>query len=116
MDEDAWRSQGKSALLNAGAVREGCYQEYSAKSEAVPFSVGPDAVAGSRRYHYAERTILRASSRGVPTIDPAQHRLMLHGLVDKSLIFTIDDIRRFPSGSHIYFLECSGNAESKALR
>lgn len=46
---------------------------------------------------------------GVPTIDPAQHRLMLHGLVDKPLIFTMDDIRRFPSMSHIYFLECSGN-------
>ena len=46
---------------------------------------------------------------GVPTIDPAQHRLMLHGLVDKPLIFTMDDIRRFPSQSHVYFLECSGN-------
>src|SRR6266404_4108970 len=33
---------------------------------------------------------------GVPTIDPAQHRLMLHGLVDKPLIFTMDEIRRFP--------------------
>jgi sulfane dehydrogenase subunit SoxC len=46
---------------------------------------------------------------GVPTIDPAQHRLMLHGLVDRPLIFTMDDLRRFPSESHIYFLECSGN-------
>src|SRR6202158_1831831 len=46
---------------------------------------------------------------GVPTVDPSQHRLMLHGLVDKPLIFTMDDIRRFPSESHIYFLECSGN-------
>jgi len=46
---------------------------------------------------------------GVPAIDPEQHRLMLHGLVDKPLIFTMDDIRRFPSESRIYFLECSGN-------
>jgi sulfane dehydrogenase subunit SoxC len=46
---------------------------------------------------------------GVPTIDPSQHRLMLHGLVDKPLIFAMDDIRRFPSESHIHFLECSGN-------
>src|SRR3982074_1210008 len=46
---------------------------------------------------------------GVPTIDPAQHRLMLHGLVDKPLIFTMDDIRRFPTESRIHFLECSGN-------
>ena len=46
---------------------------------------------------------------GVPTIDPAQHRLMMHGLVERPLIFTMDDLRRFPSKSHIHFLECSGN-------
>jgi sulfane dehydrogenase subunit SoxC len=46
---------------------------------------------------------------GVPTIDPAQHRLMLHGLVERPMIFTMEDIRRFPSESHIHFLECSGN-------
>jgi len=46
---------------------------------------------------------------GVPNIDPAQHRLVLHGLVEKPLIFTMEDIRRFPSQSRIHFLECSGN-------
>ena len=46
---------------------------------------------------------------GVPTIDPAQHRLMVHGMVDRPLIFTMEDIRRFPSQSRIHFLECSGN-------
>src|SRR5271155_2102424 len=46
---------------------------------------------------------------GIPTIDPAQHRLILHGLVDKPMIFTMEDIRRFPSQSRIHFLECSGN-------
>ena len=46
---------------------------------------------------------------GVPTIDPAQHRLMLHGLVERPLIFTMEDLRRFPSESRIHFLECSGN-------
>ena len=37
------------------------------------------------------------------------HRLLIHGLVDRPLIFTIDDILRFPSVSRIHFLECSGN-------
>ena len=46
---------------------------------------------------------------GIPTIDPAQHRLMLHGLVERPLIFTMDDLRRFPSESRVHFLECSGN-------
>ena len=46
---------------------------------------------------------------GVPAIDPAQHRLMVHGLVDRPLVLTMDDIVRFPSVSQIHFLECSGN-------
>jgi sulfane dehydrogenase subunit SoxC len=46
---------------------------------------------------------------GVPTIDPEQHRLMLHGLVERPLIFTMEDIRRFPQQSRIHFIECSGN-------
>ncbi len=46
---------------------------------------------------------------GVPLIDPAQHRLMLHGLVKRPLLFTMEDLVRFPSESHLYFLECSGN-------
>lgn len=50
---------------------------------------------------------------GVPSIDPAQHRLMLHGLVERPLLFTLDELRRFPSESHIYFLECSGNPTYK---
>lgn len=46
---------------------------------------------------------------GVPEINPAEHRLMVHGMVKNPLVFTVDEIRRFPSESHIYFLECSGN-------
>jgi sulfane dehydrogenase subunit SoxC len=113
MDEDAGRSPGKPALWNAVAVREGCYQEYSAKSEAVPFRVGPDALQDLDGTITPNGLFYERHHAGVPTIDPAQHRLMLHGLVDKPLIFTMDDIRRFPSESHIYFLECSGNPEYK---
>lgn len=46
---------------------------------------------------------------GIPDIDPAQHQLVVHGLVDQPLSFSLDDLRRFPSHSQIYFLECSGN-------
>jgi sulfane dehydrogenase subunit SoxC len=53
---------------------------------------------------------------GIPDIDPARHRLMIHGLVETPLILTMDDIRRFPSESHIYFLECSGNPGFEAIK
>jgi sulfane dehydrogenase subunit SoxC len=46
---------------------------------------------------------------GVPNIDPGQHRLLVHGLVQRPLVFTMDDLMRFPSVSRIAFLECSGN-------
>jgi Sulfite oxidase and related enzymes len=46
---------------------------------------------------------------GVPFIDPARHRLLIHGLVDKPLNFTIEDLQRLPAVSRIAFLECSGN-------
>ena len=50
---------------------------------------------------------------GVPQIDPAQHRLLIHGLVDRPTVFTVAEIRRLPSVSRIHFLECSGNGGSE---
>jgi sulfane dehydrogenase subunit SoxC len=47
---------------------------------------------------------------GVPAIDPDEHRLIVHGLVDRPMIFTMEDLTRFPSVSRIHFLECSGNS------
>lgn len=46
---------------------------------------------------------------GVPVINPEEHRLILHGLVERPLIFTMDDLMRFPSVSEIRFLECPAN-------
>jgi len=47
---------------------------------------------------------------GVPEIDPHEHELMIHGLVERSLIFTMEDLHRLPSVSRIHFLECAGNS------
>src|SRR4030095_13735560 len=48
---------------------------------------------------------------GVPDIDPAQHRLLIHGMVKRPLIFTVDALLRYPMISRIHFLECSGNSQ-----
>jgi sulfane dehydrogenase subunit SoxC len=50
---------------------------------------------------------------GVPEIAPSEHRLLVHGLVDRPLIFSMDDLLRFRSVSKIYFLECSGNSSTE---
>jgi len=47
---------------------------------------------------------------GVPAIDPAEHRLLIHGMVERPLIFTMDDLRRLPKVSRICFIECAGNS------
>ena len=47
---------------------------------------------------------------GVAEVDPAKHRLMIHGLVDKPLVFTMDDLKRMPGRiNKAYFLECAAN-------
>jgi len=50
---------------------------------------------------------------GVPELDPAQHTLTIHGLVDRPLVFTVAELKQLPSISRIYFLECSGNSSSE---
>jgi sulfane dehydrogenase subunit SoxC len=49
---------------------------------------------------------------GVPAIDPATHRLVIHGLVDRPLSLTVDDIKRFPQVTRVHFVECSGNGRA----
>lgn len=46
---------------------------------------------------------------GTAHLDPAQYRLMIHGLVDTPLVFTMEDLLRFPRENRIYFLECAAN-------
>ena len=46
---------------------------------------------------------------GVPAVNPDEHRLMIHGLVSKPLLLTMDDLMRFPSVSLIRFIECPAN-------
>ncbi|CAM5197270.1 sulfite dehydrogenase [Bosea thiooxidans] len=47
---------------------------------------------------------------GIADIDPASHRLMIHGLVDKPLVFTMEDIKRMPRENRVHFLECAANS------
>ncbi len=47
---------------------------------------------------------------GIPDIDPDQHRLAIHGLVERPLAFDLDTLARYPTVSRIQFLECSGNS------
>jgi sulfane dehydrogenase subunit SoxC len=47
---------------------------------------------------------------GVPDIDPSKHRLVIHGMVKRPLVFTVEALLRYPMVSRINFLECGGNS------
>ena len=49
---------------------------------------------------------------GIPNIDPSEHRLLIHGLVDRPLIFDLETLSQYPLVSKIRFLECSGNSRA----
>ena len=49
------------------------------------------------------------SHSGDPDIDPEKHRLVIHGLVKQPLVFTLNDLSRYPMISRMSFVECGGN-------
>jgi sulfane dehydrogenase subunit SoxC len=49
---------------------------------------------------------------GVPDIDPVNHRLLIHGLVNRALIFKMEDLLRYPMTSRYCFIECGGNSNA----
>ncbi len=47
---------------------------------------------------------------GVAAVEPSSHRLMINGLVDKPMVFTMEDLMRFPRVNRFAFLECAANS------
>lgn len=52
----------------------------------------------------------------LPDIDPQEHQLMIHGLVDRPLTFTVADLKRLPSVTRLHFIECAGNRSSRRAK
>src|SRR5437867_10276620 len=50
------------------------------------------------------------SHGGNADIDPQKHRLAIHGLVKRPLVFTLDALARYPMVSRFTFVECGGNS------
>jgi len=50
---------------------------------------------------------------GVAHIDPNKYRLMIHGLVEKPIVLTLDELKRYPNESQIHFLECPSNSAAE---
>jgi sulfane dehydrogenase subunit SoxC len=49
------------------------------------------------------------SHGGTAHIDPEEYRLMIHGLVEKPIVLTLAELKRYPSVTRIHFIECPAN-------
>jgi sulfane dehydrogenase subunit SoxC len=47
---------------------------------------------------------------GIPNIDPAQHKLVIHGMVRQPLVFTLEGLSRYSLVTRVGFTECGGNS------
>ena len=102
----AVRAYGKPSQHEAHVVRRDVEWLTASKESSVSFTplheldgmITPNGLCFER--HHA----------GIAEIDPADYRLILHGLVDKPLIYTLDDLKRFPRVNRAYFCECAANS------
>lgn len=52
---------------------------------------------------------------GRPLLDPAEHRLTIHGLVNRPLRFDLATLERYPMVARVHFIECAGNSFFNAI-
>jgi sulfane dehydrogenase subunit SoxC len=99
------RPYGRPADTEAGVIRRNVPWLTAGTESSISFSplqdlhgiITPNGLF-FERYH-----------AGRPDVDPDQHRLMIHGLVERPLILSMKDIVRFPSVTRIHFIECPAN-------
>jgi sulfane dehydrogenase subunit SoxC len=107
--------------MKAPGIGMRAYGERSAHETGVQRAVGATpgttGTGSSRTPLEALEGIITPSSlhferhhSGVPEIDPDQHQVLLHGLVERPLIFSMEALARYPMRTRIQFLECSGNS------
>jgi sulfane dehydrogenase subunit SoxC len=94
------RSQYESAVRRLVAPVTGTTGSGSSRSPLEHFEgiITPSALHFERHHS------------GVPDIPPGEHRLLIHGLVDRPLTFDLASLSRYPLVSRIHFIECSGNS------
>ena len=49
------------------------------------------------------------SHGGTAHIDPNEYRLMIHGLMEKPIVLTLAELKRYPNVTRTHFIECPAN-------
>ena len=105
-DGVAVRAYGKPSKYEAHVIRRDVEWLTASRESSVSFTplheiegpITPNSLCFERHHG------------GIAEIDPADHQLMIHGLVDKPLIFTLADLKRMPRVNRVYFAECAANS------
>ncbi|WP_281648410.1 sulfite dehydrogenase [Parendozoicomonas sp. Alg238-R29] len=90
------RSRHETAVRDATGI---VMQESETPQQALSGTITPSALHYER--HHA----------GIPDINPDTHQLLIHGMVERPLTFSMADLYRMPQTCRTYFLECAGNGE-----
>ncbi len=74
------------------------------------------SIAAMTPHHMMHGTItpgglhFEVNHHGIPDIDPDRHELIIHGMVERPIKLSVDALSNYPTETHNYFLECSGNS------
>lgn len=114
LPDQKYETDVSSALSPAGPPVYGVRSHYETVTRAVPVK-GKPFDSYRTPLHLQKGIITPASlhyyvSHGspVPDINPAEHRLMIHGMVERPVVLTMDEIKTLPFVSRILFLQCAG--------
>ncbi len=110
--EPGFQGYGQPSSYEAGVAR-GPIAEKNAL-----YIAGPGAVRSP--IHALEGMVtpnglhFEITHNGIPDINPDDHKLIIHGLVDRPLSFSVEALSRYPMVSRFYFVECAGNSGALA--
>jgi sulfane dehydrogenase subunit SoxC len=94
----------RSRFVNSIRLADGGNSEFGGSSNVMTPLQDSIGIITPSSLHFA-------SSHGYypPDINPDEYRLMIHGMVDRPLVFTLDELKRLPSISRVMFIECQAN-------
>jgi sulfane dehydrogenase subunit SoxC len=98
--------QAKDAYLRGESLRRGARMSVDHITYYTPLQDYAGTITPAP-LHFVQQ-----HSSHLPDIDAQQHRLTIHGMVDRPLSFSMEDLKRLPSVSRVHFLECQGNSSA----
>ena len=90
-------------------------QQQPTSAEGAGFSIWHTPIANQPGVITPSGLHFGVHHNGIPQIDPDRHELLIHGLVERPLKFSLEKLLRYPMVSRILFLECSGNTAANAI-